>query len=334
LGIGHWSFLKTFPLRFFNNRLYYSHVRIQVDNLRQEFGETIALDDVSFSFESGQVHGFIGPNGSGKTTTLRILATLQEPTAGDAFFDDISCLEYPDLIQPMIGFVPDVMYLRPGITVEDYLDYFARVALPDDDEREAKLREVMEFTGVTPIADKLLPTLSRGMQQRLALGRELMHDPPVLLLDEPAAGLDPRARMDLLEMLRTLAERGKAIFLSSHILDELTQICHAVTILELGKVMEHGPLADIRARQLPSRTISVRVLEGVEPLHQRLAEMELPDNPRIEGNAVQFDLPGGDAELAKVSADLQSSGLKLLEFSPINGELSRIYFKATKGEVQ
>jgi ABC-2 type transport system ATP-binding protein len=192
----------------------------------------------------------------------------------------------------------------------------------------------MEFTGVTPIADKLLPELSRGMQQRLALGRELMHDPPVLLLDEPAAGLDPRARLDLLEMLRTLAERGKAIFLSSHILDELTQLCHAVTILELGKVMEHGPLEAVRARQLPGRTITARVFEGPGPLHQRLAEMELPVNPRIEGDAVQFDLPGGDAELAKVSAALQSAGLNLLEFSPADGELSRIYFKATKGEVQ
>jgi ABC-2 type transport system ATP-binding protein len=309
-------------------------VRIRVENLRQEFGETVALDDVSFSFESGQVHGFIGPNGSGKTTTLRILATLQEPTAGDAFFDDVSCLEYPDLIQPKVGFVPDVMHLRQGITVEDYLDYFARVALPNAAECEAKLREVMDFTGVTPIADKLLPALSRGMQQRLALGRELMHDPEVLLLDEPAAGLDPRARLDLLGMLRELAERGKAVFLSSHILDELTQICHAVTILERGKVMEHGPLADIRKRHLPNRTITARVLEGAEALRNRLCEMKLPENPRIEGNAVQFELSGGDAELAEVSADIQSSGLKLIEFSPVNGELSRIYFKATKGEVQ
>ena len=309
-------------------------MKVSAKNLRQEFGETIALDDVSFAFQSGQVHGFIGPNGSGKTTTLRILATLQEPTSGDAFIDGISCLEYPDLIRPLVGFVPDVMFLRPGITVEEYLDYFARVALPDTTERKAKLREVMEFTGVTPIADKLLPELSRGMQQRLALGRELMHDPPVLLLDEPAAGLDPRARMDLLEMLRTLAERGKAVFLSSHILDELTQLCHAVTILELGKVMEHGPLEAVRMRQLPSRSITARVLEGPEPLRQTLSEMELPVNPRIEGDAVQFDLPGGDAELAKVTAALQSAGLTLLEFSPADGELSRIYFKATKGEVQ
>ena len=236
---------------------------VSIESLRKEFGKTIALDDVSFSFESGQVHGFIGPNGSGKTTTLRILAGLLEPTSGDAFYDDISCVEYPDRIRPIMGYVPDVMTLREGMSVQEYLDYFARVAMPEAEEREAKLEEVMEFTGITPIADKQLKILSRGMQQRLTVGRELLHDPKVLLLDEPAAGLDPRARNELLEMLRTLAKAGKAVLLSSHILDELGDLCHSLTILELGKVMEHGQLDEIRKRHASGQTVSVRVAEGV-----------------------------------------------------------------------
>ena len=307
---------------------------IRVDSLRKEFGKTVALDDVNFSFESGEVHGFIGPNGSGKTTTMRILSGLLEPTSGDAFYDDVSCAEYPDKIRPIVGYVPDVMTLRPHITVGEYLDYFARVAMPDASEREPKLEEVMEFTGVTPIADKQLKILSRGMQQRLAVGRELMHDPEVLLLDEPAAGLDPRARIELLEMLRTLAKDGKAILLSSHILDELGDLCHSLTILELGKVMEHGPLDQIRARHASGQTVSARVAEGVEALQKRLEKIELVTKTRIEGDSVHFDLPGGDPELAKVSRALHDAGLTVLELHPVKGEISHIYFKATKGEVQ
>ena len=307
---------------------------VSIESLRKEFGKTIALDDVSFSFESGQVHGFIGPNGSGKTTTLRILAGLLEPTSGDAFYDDISCVEYPDRIRPIMGYVPDVMTLREGITVQEYLDYFARVAMPEAEEREAKLEEVMEFTGITPIADKQLKILSRGMQQRLTVGRELLHDPKVLLLDEPAAGLDPRARIELLEMLRTLAKAGKAVLLSSHILDELGDLCHSLTILELGKVMEHGQLDEIRQRHASGQTVSVRVAEGVKVLQDKLEKIELAGNPRVEGDTMHFELPGGDAELSEVSKALQAEGLTLLELHPVKGEISNIYFKATKGEVQ
>lgn len=309
-------------------------MKISAENLQQEFGETIALDDVSFDFASGQAHGFIGPNGSGKTTTLRIFAGLLEPTRGDALIDGISAVEYPDRTRPLVGFVPDVITLHHGMTVEDYLDYFARVALPEADEREPRLADVIEFTGLAPILEKEMKALSRGMQQRLALGRELLHEPPVLLLDEPAAGLDPRARLGLLKMLRALAQRGKAILISSHILDELADLCDGVTILERGQVMVHGTLSDIRQRHLTQRLVIARILEGTEALHNHLTHIAHANNPRIEGDAVQFNFTGGDAELAEISQDIHSAGLKLTELRPVNGELSQIYFKTTKGEVQ
>ena len=199
-------------------------MKIIVENLRREFGQTVAVNDVSFQFESGQIFGFVGPNGAGKTTSMRIMATLDEPTAGDVRLDNLSVVEDPERARHLIGFVPDELRAYWDTTVNDYIDFFARAYGLRGDAREQAVLSVEEFTNTAGIRDKQLRSLSKGMKQRVSLARALVSDPQFLILDEPAAGLDPRARIELRELLVLLANQGKAIFISSHILAELTEI--------------------------------------------------------------------------------------------------------------
>ena len=229
-------------------------MKMVVDNLRREFGETVAVDSISFGFESGQIFGFVGPNGAGKTTTMRIMATLDEPTDGDVRLDDLSVVEHPEAARKVVGFVPDEIRGYFDTTVHDYVDFFARAAGLTDSSREDAVTDVEKFTGIDGITEKYMRALSKGMKQRVSLARALVADPQVLILDEPAAGLDPRARIQLRELLILLADQGKAIFVSSHILTELTEICHGVVIIEAGKILEQGEISEVIEKRAPKRT--------------------------------------------------------------------------------
>ena len=199
-------------------------MKVQVQNLRKDFGAAIAVNNISFTFDSGHIFGFVGPNGAGKTTTMRIIATLDEPTRGDVLINGISVCQQPEHARQKVGYVPDSLPSHGDITVHEYLDFFARAYGLRGKKRDQAVAAVEEFTGVTNILEKPLRALSKGMKQRVSLGRALVNDPDVLILDEPAAGLDPRARIELRELLLLLAQRGKAILISSRILTELTEI--------------------------------------------------------------------------------------------------------------
>src|SRR6266545_8004039 len=206
---------RSLPLPVLIRRL---EMKIEVVNLKKHFGPTHAVEDVSFAFSSGQVVGFVGPNGAGKTTTMRILATLDEPTAGDALIDGVSVVEEPERARHLVGYVPDSLPTHRDMSVHEYLDFFARAYGLKGLYRASVIESVEEFTGLTGLRDKMLVALSKGMKQRVSLARALLHDPEVLVMDEPAAGLDPRARIELRELLRVLSSQGKAILISSHIL--------------------------------------------------------------------------------------------------------------------
>ena len=199
-------------------------MQVNIIHLRKDFGATRAVDDISFSFSSGEIVGFVGPNGAGKTTTMKILATLDEPTDGDAKIDDISIVEMPEKARRLIGYVPDALPMHRDISVHEYLDFFARAYGLAGTQRTQVVENIEEFTNLTGIREKTLHALSKGMKQRVSLARALLHDPPVLVMDEPAAGLDPRGRVELRELLRVLSGQGKAILISSHILTELSEL--------------------------------------------------------------------------------------------------------------
>src|SRR5919197_3260953 len=237
-------------------------MKIEVANLKKHFGATRAVDDVSFTFHSGQVVGFVGPNGAGKSTTMRILATLDEPTAGDALIDGVSVVEEPEKGHRLVGYVPDTLPEHRDISVHEYLDFFARAYGIRSPRRQRVVEEIEEFTNLVGIREKHINALSKGMKNRVSVARALVHDPPVLVMDEPAAGLDPRARIELRELLRVLAGQGKAILISSHILTELSEICNGAVIIERGRILRAGTMEQILTSDVSRRTVVIRLLDG------------------------------------------------------------------------
>jgi ABC-2 type transport system ATP-binding protein len=310
-------------------------MKVQVKNLRKEFGKTVAVDNISFSFDSGHVFGFIGPNGAGKTTTMRIISTIEEPTAGDVMLNGISICEEPELARRVVGYVPDTLPAHPDITVHEYLDFFARAYGLKGGKRAQAVEAIEEFTNVTGIREKNLKALSKGMKQRVSLGRALVHDPDVLILDEPAAGLDPRARVELRELLVLLAERKKAILISSHILTELTEICNGVVIIERGKILETGTIDEVLKKSAPRHTVAVRLLDPQNaPLLKELLQMPFVENARGVANEVHFELTGDESAACDILGGLIAKKFKVVEFRQTKTNLEDIFMNVTKGGVQ
>jgi ABC-2 type transport system ATP-binding protein len=213
---------------------------LKVNNLYRYFGQLQAVNGVTFEIPHGSVCGFVGANGAGKTTTMRILATLDYPTLGTAEVCGINVVHRPTEVRRLIGWMPDHFGNYEHMTVLEYLDFYARALGYKGKERKQRIQEVMDFTDLVPLADRFSNKLSKGMTQRLGLGRALLHDPQVLVMDEPAAGLDPKARVELKHLIRVLAQEGKTIFISSHILSELGEMCDSLLFINNGRIVHHG----------------------------------------------------------------------------------------------
>jgi ABC-2 type transport system ATP-binding protein len=309
-------------------------MRIEVIKLKKYFGATRAVDDISFSFAEGQVIGFVGPNGAGKTTTMRVLATLEEPTAGNAFLDGVSVVEEPERARQLVGYVPDALPTHRDMSVHDYLDFFARAYGIKGSRRREVIDSVEEFTNLAGIRERMLHALSKGMKQRVSLARALLHDPPVLIMDEPAAGLDPRARVELRELVRVLAVQGKALLISSHILTELAEICSGAVIIEQGKLLMAGAINDLLAHTVSRRRVLIRVSNGQEQLCRDLLEMPHVESALAVGGEVAADINGADDECAELLAALIGRGYRVIEFKQERAGLEEIFMRVTTGEVQ
>jgi ABC-2 type transport system ATP-binding protein len=310
-------------------------MRVDVVNLRKSFGPTDAVTDVSFSFSGGEVVGFVGPNGAGKTTTMRILATLEEPTSGDALLDGVSVVEEPELARQVIGFVPDALPAQHDITVHEYLDFFARAYRIHSARRRRVVESIEEFTNLTGIREKALRTLSKGMNQRVCLARALLHDPEVLILDEPAAGLDPRARIELRELIKVLSSQGKAILMSSHILTELAEICTAAVIIERGRVLKAGGLHDILASG-PERRMQLIIRTLSSPAEAYRAVLEMPNvvEARLNDPEIVVEFDGDEGASCDLLQALLARGVRICEFRPQRTNLETIFMTVTTGGVQ
>src|SRR5687768_10174735 len=230
---------------------------VEIKDLCKKYGSFVALDQLTMTVERGQILGFVGPNGAGKTTTIKILVGLAKPTSGSATLAGVDCVREARKLKRLIGYMPDTFGSYDNMRVSEYLDFFgAAFGLPRK-ARAKRIDEVLHTAGAQTFKDLYVETLSHGMRQRVAIARTLLHDPPALILDEPANGLDPQARIEMRQLLLGLAERGKTLIVTSHILPELARICHRVAIITRGKLRAYGTLAEIARQLSPLRTMEV-----------------------------------------------------------------------------
>jgi ABC-2 type transport system ATP-binding protein len=311
---------------------------IETVNLTKKYGDLVALDNLNLSIEEGACLGFIGPNGAGKTTTIKILATLLKPTWGEARIDGKVVGYQNHLIRPMIGYVPDFLGAYEDMVVQEYLEFFAACYSIHGKQRDKVVRDVLDLTDLGYKANSEVNGLSRGMQQRLSVARVLLHDPKVLLMDEPASGLDPRARIEVRELLKELRRMGKTIIISSHILHELAELCNAVAIIEKGQLLFNGSVKEIMAKAGTGRIVHVRVddrtneaaqlLAGVKGINQ-VEVVDLEDGPRID---LTLDLDHG-LPVSELPSRLLASGFRVNEVRQEQINLETAFMRLTKGIV-
>lgn len=307
---------------------------IELRSLCRFFGSTRAVDEVSFSVPRGSVFGFIGPNGAGKTTSMRILATLELPSRGDALIEGLSSVNDPDRVRGRLGFMPDSFGTYADTNCAEYLDFFGRSYGLVGRDRTRRLRWVMDFTGLGQMAYKPIRGLSKGMKQRLCLGRALIHDPSVLILDEPAAGLDPRARIELRQIIRSLAADGKTILVSSHILTELAEICDRVGIIEQGRLLATGSVDEMRQAKQASRQIIVNIRGDLGPAMQLLQPIDEITDLRADNNHLYFALTGDDQHQIDVLRTLINAKIEVVSFASRNDSLEDVFLHITEGRIQ
>ncbi|MEZ4335455.1 MAG: ABC transporter ATP-binding protein [Sandaracinaceae bacterium] len=308
---------------------------IHVDHVSHWYGSLHVLRDVSFRVPKGEIFGFIGPNGAGKTTTLRMIATLLEPHDGRVLVDGIDCVDEPAAVREVLGFMPDSFGVYQGITIREYLEFFAAAHDLPLDARRRTVEAVMELTDLGDLQDRLVRALSKGMKQRLAIARTLLHDPKVLVLDEPANGLDPRARIEMRDLIEELQRLGKTILLSSHILTELSDMCTSVAILEKGRLVTAGSVGSIGEQLHPERGVRVRLLGPPEDAHEILSGApEVSGVDRDPDGAFELTYRGGDEAVADIVGYCVAKGLRVVRVEPDRNDLERIFLEVTKGELQ
>lgn len=305
---------------------------LKVENLQKSYDGHHALKGISFELYPGDIMGFLGPNGAGKTTTLRILATIIKPSGGKAQIDGHP-LEDVEHTRKKMGYMPDFIGSYDELTVDEYMEFFARAYLVPPDMREFAKNEALSTTGLDELKDKPVTGLSRGQTQRLALARLLMHDPPVLLLDEPAAGLDPRARVHLRDILKELQRKGKAIIVSSHVLEDLTDLSNKIAVIDQGVLLAFGNTRSLLARLRDSRRWKIRLREPdeMERLRAFLEERQEVQDVTYHGEHLMVTFSGGEETTEEIHHSLFKEGFRLLEFAEEDLGLEELYLRITGG---
>jgi ABC-2 type transport system ATP-binding protein len=306
---------------------------IAVEKLTKTYGRRTALDHVSFEVPDRQIFGFVGPNGAGKTTTLRILASLLEPTEGRAFIGGADVTKDRYKVHTRVGYMPDFFGVYDQLTVAEYLDFYAACYRQPKERRKKIVEDLLALVGLSELANQPVDTLSRGLKQRACLARALVHDPAVLLLDEPASGLDPRARVDMREILKELQGMGKTIIISSHILPELTELCTMIGIIDHGQMRATGSVAEVIARLTSGQRLRIKVLGESEDAAAILRPLPPIRHLEVENGVIEAEFEGDEATAADILATLTRSGIRVSSFSHVDGGLEDAFLRATSEEV-
>ncbi|MDQ1256117.1 MAG: transporter ATP-binding protein [Candidatus Hydrogenedentes bacterium] len=304
---------------------------VVTEKLCKRYGNFAALKNLDLEVEERDVFGFIGPNGAGKTTTLRILSTLLAPTRGRAFVDGINVEADPYAVKKVVGFMPDSFGVYDGMRLREYLDFFGAAYKIPQKKRRGIIDDVMSLTDLTGKADDFVSAFSRGMKQRCCLAKTLLHDPKVLILDEPASGLDPRARIEMRELLKALRDMGKTILISSHILSELGDMCNKIGIIEHGILLAAGDYREILKQVRHESELRLEVLSGGDKAAEILGAIPEITHLDRSGNEFHFDSTLGREAIADLHAKLVNAGVRLLFFEQHQGSLEDVFLHVTKG---
>lgn len=307
---------------------------VQTLELTRQYGEMVAVDRLNLTVNRADLFGFIGSNGAGKTTTLRILATFLAPTSGTATVMGHDVVKDADAVRHVIGYMPDFFGVYKDMEVTEYLDFFGACYKIPARQREKTVNDVLELVGLTEKRGAIIGALSRGMQQRLGLARVLIHDPQVLLLDEPASGLDPRARIEMMAILQELQRLGKTIIISSHILSELQTLCNRVAIIERGRLIYSGPVQGVRDQMAQGRVVWVKVSSDPARAQEILkSQPEVAEVAAVDGS-LKVTLASHDTDHSIVADVLVRGGARLVELREDELGLEEVFLRVTRGETQ
>jgi ABC-2 type transport system ATP-binding protein len=306
---------------------------IELINFTKHYGDLVAVDDLSFKIEPGEMFGFIGPNGAGKSTTIRFLATLLKATAGDGIVNGHRVSREPLAVRRSVGYMPDSFGVYDGMKVWEFLDFFAVAYQIRRHRRKQVIGDVLDLLDLSNKRDDFVNNLSRGMKQRLCLAKTLVHDPPVLILDEPASGLDPRARVEVKALLKELRRMGKTILISSHILTELADCCTSIGIIERGKLLMHGPIDKVYRQIRRNRIVQIRFLENLEAGVSLIRSLPETRDVRVDGQQVTVELAADDHQVASLMEKLVAAGVRMNSYAEKEPTLEDIFMLVTKGVV-
>ncbi len=307
---------------------------IEVRDLAKNYEGSWAVRGISFEVGAGDIFGFIGPNGAGKTTSIRIMSTLLDPTSGTIRVDGKCVVEHAHEVRRRIGYMPDNFGVYDRITVWEYLDFFAASYGLGRRERLSAIEGIMQLTDLTGLRDRLTGELSKGMRQRLCLAKTLVHNPKVLILDEPANGLDPRARIEFRALLKELRNLGKTIFISSHILAELSDVCTALAILEKGRVVASGPVEEIKRALQPGLAFRLEVLGEAEACRGALEGLEGVGAVKADRSALVFQFSGERERVPDLVRALVAKGVPITGLQELKTDLEGLFMQLTRGDVQ
>ncbi|MDD4494127.1 MAG: ABC transporter ATP-binding protein [Eubacteriales bacterium] len=302
-----------------------------IENLVKVYGNVRALDGLNLSIEKGHIYGFVGANGAGKTTAMKIVAGLLKPTSGSVTVDGVQLSKDTDKIKSKIGYMPDFFGVYDNLKVSEYMGFYAAVYRIPKEQRGKIIDQYLELVNLADKKDAYVDTLSRGMKQRLCLTRSLIHDPELLILDEPASGLDPRSRAEIKEILKELRGMGKTILISSHILSELAEMCTSVGIIDKGKMITSGTVDEIMNRASANRFIKIKVLGDIAPAIRYLTEKPEFVHVIEAYDYIGAEFMGNNVELAEILREMTAKGIKVFSFTEQERNLESVFLNVTGG---
>jgi len=313
---------------------------IETKNLTRRYGRLTAVENLNLTVEEGEIYGFVGPNGAGKTSTIRMIATLLQPTSGEVWVNGHSVAREPRHVRRAIGYMPDFFGVYQDMKVWEYLDFFGACYDLPVEKRLGLVKDLLELVDLEHRREDMVDKLSRGMKQRLSLARTLIHDPKVLILDEPASGLDPRARVEIRELLVELTHMGKTIFFSTHILADVAEICTRVGIIEAGRLVAEGSLEELQRQIMPRRKIEITLLAGLEVAQAILQSTPgvlnlaaIPAQNGSDRDRLEVEFNGDDQALSGLLVSLVKTAIPVQHFIEDHRDLEAVFMQATKGLV-